>query len=263
MTRRTSSPTCSRRPRPSTSLDLDREADRLGELLGGRVTFVADDGRVVGDSTQTEAELGSLENHLSRPEVVAAREQGFGSSQRYSGTISTDMLYVAVRASHPVVAYVRLALPLTDVDAQLAAIVQATRSGAMAVSIPLALLVSWLVSAVARTTRQRHRARGGALFRRRPHAPDVRPRQRRARNRGPCARFVGPAARRPNRRALARSRAHGSDSQRHGRGRTRRGSGRAACSWSIAPLSRCCASSLQRPGGRISRSSGIPTSRPS
>jgi two-component system, OmpR family, phosphate regulon sensor histidine kinase PhoR len=132
----------------ATSLDesgLDTEADRLGELIAGRVTFVAADGRVVGDSTQTETELRSLENHLSRPEVVAAREHGFGSSERHSATVDTDMVYVAVRASHPLVAYVRLALPLTDVDSQLAAIGRATL-GAMAASIPLALLVSWLVS---------------------------------------------------------------------------------------------------------------------
>jgi two-component system phosphate regulon sensor histidine kinase PhoR len=124
---------------------LDAEADRLGELISARVTFIAGDGRVVGDSTQTEAELRTLENHLTRPEVVAAREHGFGSSERYSGTISTDMVYVAVRATHPVVSYVRLALPLTDVDAQLAAIVRATL-GALAASIPLALLVSWFFS---------------------------------------------------------------------------------------------------------------------
>jgi two-component system phosphate regulon sensor histidine kinase PhoR len=126
--------------------DLDQEADRLGEIIAGRVTFIADDGRVVGDSTQTEAELPSLENHLSRPEVVAARERGFGSTQRYSDTVDADMVYVAVRASHPVVTYVRLALPLTDVDAQLSAIWRATL-GAVAASIPLALLVSWLASA--------------------------------------------------------------------------------------------------------------------
>jgi len=114
---------------------LDTEADRLGELISARVTFIAEDGRVVGDSTQSEAELPTLENHLTRPEVVAAREHGFGSSERYSGTVST----------HPVVTYVRLALPLTDVDAQLAAIVRATL-GALAASIPLALLVSWFVS---------------------------------------------------------------------------------------------------------------------
>jgi two-component system, OmpR family, phosphate regulon sensor histidine kinase PhoR len=124
---------------------LDAEADRLGQLISARVTFIAGDGRVVGDSTQTEVELRTLENHLTRPEVVAAREQGFGSSERYSGTISTDMVYVAVRATHPVVSYVRLALPLTDVDAQLTAIVRATL-GALAASIPLALLVSWFFS---------------------------------------------------------------------------------------------------------------------
>jgi two-component system phosphate regulon sensor histidine kinase PhoR len=126
--------------------DLDREADRLGEILAGRVTFIAEDGHVVGDSTQTASELPQLENHLSRPEVVAAREVGFGSTERYSGTVSTDMVYVAVRASHPVVTYVRLALPLTNVDAQLGAIWRATL-GALAASIPLALLVSWIVSA--------------------------------------------------------------------------------------------------------------------
>jgi len=126
--------------------DLDREADRLGEIVSGRVTFIAADGQVVGDSTQTDAELRSLENHLSRPEVVAARDHGFGSSERYSGTVSTDMMYVAVRASHPLVSYVRLALPLTDVSAQMNAIWSAT-VGALAASIPLALLASWLVSA--------------------------------------------------------------------------------------------------------------------
>jgi two-component system phosphate regulon sensor histidine kinase PhoR len=133
----------------ATSLDesnLDAEADRLGALVASRVTFIAGDGRVVGDSTQTDVELRTLDNHLTRPEVVAARERGFGISQRYSDTLRTDMIYVAVRASHPAVAYVRLALPLTDVDAQLRGILQATL-GALAASIPLALLVSWLVSA--------------------------------------------------------------------------------------------------------------------
>jgi two-component system, OmpR family, phosphate regulon sensor histidine kinase PhoR len=126
--------------------DLDREADRLGEIFAGRVTFIGEDGRVVGDSTQTEAELRTLENHLSRPEVVEARERGFASTQRYSGTVSTDMVYVAVRASHPVVRYVRLSLPLIDVDARLGGIWRATL-GALAAAIPLALLVSWIVSA--------------------------------------------------------------------------------------------------------------------
>jgi two-component system phosphate regulon sensor histidine kinase PhoR len=132
----------------ATSLDeteLDREADRLGELVSSRVTFVADDGRVVGDSTQTPAELASIENHGSRPEVVAARGGGVGSSNRYSATLGTDMVYVAARTLHPSVRYVRLALPLTDINAQLETI-RTAMVVAMAAAIPLAALVSWFVS---------------------------------------------------------------------------------------------------------------------
>jgi two-component system phosphate regulon sensor histidine kinase PhoR len=125
---------------------LDVEADRLGQLVSTRITFVAEDGRVVGDSTQPADALETLENHALRPEVVAAREHGIGTSQRYSTTVDTDMLYVAVPASHPVVKYVRLALPLTDVDNQLAAIRRSALI-AMAIAIPLALIVSWMLSA--------------------------------------------------------------------------------------------------------------------
>jgi two-component system phosphate regulon sensor histidine kinase PhoR len=133
----------------ATAIDgrgLDAEADRLGQLVSSRITFVAEDGRVVGDSTQPADTLDTLENHAQRPEVVAARERGIGTSQRYSTTVDTDMLYVAVRASHPLVRYVRLALPVTDVDQQLAAIRRAALS-AIAVAIPLAMAVSWLLSA--------------------------------------------------------------------------------------------------------------------
>ena len=125
---------------------LDGEADRLGQFSSSRVTLIAEDGTVVGDSTQTEGQLGTLENHLTRPEVIAAQQAGLGESQRYSTTVSTDMLYVAARANHPVVRYVRLALPLTEIDAQLAAI----RNLALlsfGFVVPIALLVAWLVSA--------------------------------------------------------------------------------------------------------------------
>src|SRR6185369_4369655 len=97
-----------------------------GTLVSSRVTLIAGDGRVVGDSTQTPAELLTLENHASRPEVQAAAAGGIGTSQRYSTTLRTDMVYVAIRSDHPVVKFVRLALPLTDVNEQLATIGSAT-----------------------------------------------------------------------------------------------------------------------------------------
>ena len=132
--------------RDLTEADMDREADRLGTLVSGRVTLIAGDGRVVGDSTQTPAELETLENHATRPEVLAATGGAIGSSQRYSTTLQTDMVYVAIRSDHPVVKYVRLALPLTDVNAQLAVIGSATALSLMA-ALVAALILSWLFSA--------------------------------------------------------------------------------------------------------------------
>jgi two-component system phosphate regulon sensor histidine kinase PhoR len=134
---------------PAESADpaaLAREADRVGRLIASRVTFVAEDGRVVGDSTQPFDTLDRLENHAARPEIIAARERGVGVSRRYSTTVGTEMIYIAVPAANPVVRYVRLALPLTEVDRQLAAIRRMTLV-ALAVAVPAALLVSWMVSA--------------------------------------------------------------------------------------------------------------------
>ena len=134
-------------PPPSAdAAALDAEADRVGRYVASRVTFITADGHVVGDSTQDGNQLAAMENHLARPEVSDAAAAGVGVSERYSNTVTTDMLYVAVRADHPVVRYVRLALPLTEIDAQQAAIRRMTLL-ALGVAVPVALLVSWVVSA--------------------------------------------------------------------------------------------------------------------
>jgi two-component system phosphate regulon sensor histidine kinase PhoR len=125
---------------------LDREADRLGQSTSSRVTLVAEDGRVVGDSTQTPEQLATLDNHATRPEIVAARDSGLGVAERFSDTVGTDMLYVAAPSTHPLVRYVRVALPLTAVGAQLAAIRNLTLL-ALAVAVPAALAIAWFLSA--------------------------------------------------------------------------------------------------------------------
>jgi two-component system phosphate regulon sensor histidine kinase PhoR len=125
---------------------FDREADRLGRFTGSRVSFIADDGRVVGDSTRTPEQLRTLENHGSHPEIAAARDDAVGISRRYSPTLDTEIVYVAVRTNHPVVRHVRLALALTEIDAQLAAVWRLTLL-ALAAAIPAALLIAWALSA--------------------------------------------------------------------------------------------------------------------
>ena len=81
-----------------------------------------------------------------RPEVVQARDRGVGQVRRYSDTVNIDMLYIAVIAKHPLVRYVRLAMPATEVDAQLRA-VRRISLVALAVGVPLALLVAWMSTA--------------------------------------------------------------------------------------------------------------------
>ncbi|MBI2835713.1 MAG: PAS domain-containing protein [Acidobacteria bacterium] len=107
----------------ASDADLDEEADRLGRDLGLRITFIARDGRVVGDSGEDGAALAAMENHGRRPEVIAARPAKPGIVRRYSATLGIDMLYVAVPTRHPSVAIVRLAMPLVQIEPQLRAVV--------------------------------------------------------------------------------------------------------------------------------------------
>jgi two-component system phosphate regulon sensor histidine kinase PhoR len=132
---------------PATPAEIDAEADALGRVLSARVTFVASDGTVVGDSELTMEALHTLENHASRPEILQARQQGLGVARRYSTTLRTEMLYVAVPVPNPgaSLSEVRLALPLTDVGEQLAAV---RRSAVVAggAGLATALLLAWAAS---------------------------------------------------------------------------------------------------------------------
>ena len=92
---------------PLSVSELDAEADRLGALTGTRVTLIAPDGQVVGDSSETPEGVAAMDNHAQRPEVVAARASGLGRARRHSDTLGIDMLYVAVPVQHPPLGFVR------------------------------------------------------------------------------------------------------------------------------------------------------------
>jgi len=124
---------------------LDEEADRMGRMLDARVTLIAPDGRVVGDSSETIEAIAAMENHATRPEVLAARAAGIGRSRRHSDSLKIDMLYVAVPVNHPAIGFVRVALPLTGVRQQLQSIVNATLL-ALGVALVGAAGIAWLVS---------------------------------------------------------------------------------------------------------------------
>ena len=132
----------------ATPAELDAEADAIGRLVSARVTFVAADGTVVGDSELTADQLKTLENHASRPEIQQARRDGLGIARRYSATLQIDMLYVAgpIRGPlAPALSEVRLALPLTEIRDQLAAVRQSAVA-ALAAALAAALVLTWWAS---------------------------------------------------------------------------------------------------------------------
>ena len=114
--------------RAAARLERDRAAwdalaDELGRLTESRVTLIARDGAVLGDSEVATRALSALENHASRPEVVAALANKRGSSIRYSTTLGQRMMYVAVPFERGKAAGVaRVAMPLTAVDEAIAAV---------------------------------------------------------------------------------------------------------------------------------------------
>jgi two-component system phosphate regulon sensor histidine kinase PhoR len=130
----------------SAVAELDAEADRIGELVGARVTFIAADGVVVGDSSESLEGVARMENHASRPEVVEARQYGLGKGRRHSDTLNIDMLYVAVPVTHPAIAFVRVALPLTDIRQQFRSVLAAIVA-ALVLALAGAAAISWIISA--------------------------------------------------------------------------------------------------------------------
>lgn len=101
----------------SISQTPQKIAEQLGSISRSRVTLIARDGRVLGDSDVRNDRIDSLENHLMRPEVQQALASGSGSALRYSETLRATMLYVAVAGGGSDGAVLRMALPLENLDA--------------------------------------------------------------------------------------------------------------------------------------------------
>jgi two-component system, OmpR family, phosphate regulon sensor histidine kinase PhoR len=148
---------------------LDEQADRMGRLLDARITLIAPDGRVLGDSAESVEAVASMENHATRPEVVDAKTLGVGRSRRHSDTLNVDMLYVAVPVQTPEVGFVRVAVPLTGVRQQLQPIVNVTLV-ALGLALVAASVIAWVVSG-----RIGHRVHRFAEVAQRYRAGDLRP----------------------------------------------------------------------------------------
>jgi len=144
---------------------LQEQVKRLADDAGARVTLIGDDGHVRADSAQDPS---VMDNHRDRPEVVQARDQGVGVAERFSPTVRQPMLYVAVRAEGlgPEVAFVRTAVPLDTVEAQIRSLNHIISSAAVVVGLAAVALAFWLARRTVRplaelTEVARHLADGG------------------------------------------------------------------------------------------------------
>jgi len=123
---------------------LDALAKKLGGQIDTRITIIALDGFVLGDSNENPA---TMENHATRPEVKDALASGIGESTRYSTTLGKQMMYVAVPIiiQGEVLGVARVALPITQVENSVNRIILSIVV-AMIIAAMLVILAAWLIA---------------------------------------------------------------------------------------------------------------------
>jgi signal transduction histidine kinase len=122
-------------------------AEQYGARLKARVTIIAPDGTVIGDSERTIREVRKMENHAARPEVAAALAGAIGSDLRQSQTLNVAMLYIAVPLNdgQQIKGALRLALPMTELAAVSGSIRTTVAIGAL-LAAGVALMVGLFLS---------------------------------------------------------------------------------------------------------------------
>ncbi|NUM46731.1 MAG: HAMP domain-containing protein [Anaerolineales bacterium] len=132
---------------------LDEAAHTWGQTLNARVTLIAPDGTVLGESDEDRA---GMDNHLTRPEVIEVLETGSGSSLRLSNTTGLDTLYIAVPITRAgqMTGIVRVGLPLSEVEAIVNSFSQMIVLSTVITSIFAILLAFYLAERTTRPLRQ-------------------------------------------------------------------------------------------------------------
>jgi len=97
---------------------LDGISRRMKTLIHARVTVIAMDGRVIGDS---DHESSGMDNHSDRLEVRQAKLSGTGMAIRHSDTLGYDFLYTTmmIMRENRSQGFIRISVPLRDVDASI------------------------------------------------------------------------------------------------------------------------------------------------
>ncbi len=140
-------------PVEPASTALDDLARRWATLVDGRVTIIAPDGVVLGESEQNRA---LMDNHLNRPEVQDALRKAAGTSIRFSSSLDQDMMYGAVPVfeEEQIVGVARVALPLNRIEASVARLRQPLILVTLAAASVVLLMALWIARRTARPIEQ-------------------------------------------------------------------------------------------------------------
>jgi two-component system phosphate regulon sensor histidine kinase PhoR len=122
-------------------------AKKLGKEIDTRITIIAPDGTVLGDSIEDPT---TMENHGTRPEIMDALASGIGESTRFSTTLEQQMMYVAVPVTSEgkLLGIARVALSIDNVEKSVNHLTRTIILATVAIAV-LAILAAWLI---ARTT---------------------------------------------------------------------------------------------------------------
>jgi two-component system phosphate regulon sensor histidine kinase PhoR len=122
---------------------IDQSCKTYGRLTGTRLTVIDTAGIVLGDSDEDPA---IMENHGNRPEVIAAYAKGPGMNIRFSNTLQTEMMYVAVpfKLDGVTGGVIRSSLPVSEIQHTLS---QINRNVSLigVIIIVLVIVLSFLV----------------------------------------------------------------------------------------------------------------------
>lgn len=109
-----------------------------------RLTLIRPDGTVLADSQENPERM---ENHRYRPEVVQALEGHIGRSQRFSDTLRTDMLYIALPMvkEGQVIALLRVSTFVRDINLTMAGLKGRITQTALIITA-LALVLAFFIT---------------------------------------------------------------------------------------------------------------------
>ncbi|WP_429157900.1 two-component system histidine kinase PnpS [Desulfitispora alkaliphila] len=118
----------------------------LGEQTTTRVTVIDSQGAVLGE---TDKDISSMENHKDRPEFIKALNGDTGVSKRFSESINSYFLYIALPlyVDSEIKGATRLAVPLTEIEQTITKINE-TIFATFGIALMIFVLLSYRISAI-------------------------------------------------------------------------------------------------------------------